>query len=327
MKRVLFASLLLLFLVSLETWVNNSCKHEAIGLDTIHNVCFDKEILPIFTASCALSGCHDSSTSRIGFNFSSYPGIRAKVTPGSPEKSNIYKAITDIWSNSFMPPSPAKPLSQEQRSVIYVWIKQGALNYKCDSSSNGGGSVNDSACFSRDILPLILSNCGISGCHDANTANDDIILVDYQTIRSIVTARNINNSPLYLVLLPGAENPMPPYPHSALDTSSISLLRKWINEGAVDNTCFACDTLNVTYSAVIFSIIANNCRSCHSGSGASSGIHLENYTDIKIIASNGLLVDVIYARNGKPLMPLNNALPTCPKKQIEIWVQKGANNN
>jgi len=89
----------------------------------------------------------------------------------------------------------------------------------------------------------------------------------------------------------------------------------------------ACDTTNVTYSAKVQPIIDAYCVSCHSGSAPSGNLSIENYDQVKALADDGRLVNVINAANGYPLMPEGSALSDCSIKQIEIWVAAGAPNN
>jgi len=105
-----------------------SCKHDPPGLGELPSVCFDTQILPIFETNCAMSGCHNGS--RKG-SFNTYAGIMKDITAGNPRSSQAYSRITSTWSP--MPPK-GPPLSEEQRSLIYVWILQGANNTVCDTT-------------------------------------------------------------------------------------------------------------------------------------------------------------------------------------------------
>jgi hypothetical protein len=51
--------------------------------------------------------------------------------------------------------------------------------------------------FQYEILPLISSGCAFVGCRDAITAEESIVLVDYQMITREVAVNNINESELY----------------------------------------------------------------------------------------------------------------------------------
>ena len=116
---IALASLLLAF--------NSSCRHDD-DISQLPDVCFQTEILPIFKSNCALSGCHGGGGH--GPSLSSYAGIMEGVTPGKPEKSRVYRVLSNVWSvESMMPPD--RPLSEENRSKIRVWIEQGAKDTTC----------------------------------------------------------------------------------------------------------------------------------------------------------------------------------------------------
>jgi len=89
----------------------------------------------------------------------------------------------------------------------------------------------------------------------------------------------------------------------------------------------SCDTTNVTFAGSIKPITDGNCKTCHSGPAPSGNVNIENYSQVKAIADDGRLVNVINGTNGKPLMPQGGALPGCSIRIIEIWVAAGAPNN
>lgn len=107
----------------------SSCSHSTEGLSAIDTICFESDVLPIFQTNCAISGCHDGSTEEI--KYVDYESIMETVTPNDAKDSKAYKSITDTWSEEFMPPLPRQPLSKEQRTLIYLWIEQGAKNISC----------------------------------------------------------------------------------------------------------------------------------------------------------------------------------------------------
>jgi len=102
----------------------SSCRHSD-DIESLDEICFESDILPIFQNSCATSGCHDGGE----LNLSAYTGIRSGVTPGNANKSEIYNAITNTWSLEMMPPD--RPLSLENRTKIKLWIEQGANETTC----------------------------------------------------------------------------------------------------------------------------------------------------------------------------------------------------
>ena len=109
-----------------------SCKHDPIVPGDAETICYEKDIKPILMSNCAYAGCHDPITMEEDYDFSSYQGVMASgtVKPGDPNDSKMYKAITDKGED-FMPPPPKPKLSTANIGLIYLWIKQGALE-KCN---------------------------------------------------------------------------------------------------------------------------------------------------------------------------------------------------
>ena len=46
------------------------------------------------------------------------------------------------------------------------------------------------SCFTRDILPVIISRCASTGCHDANAVEKDLVIQLTPTMKSSVTPGN-----------------------------------------------------------------------------------------------------------------------------------------
>jgi len=104
-----------------------SCTHEP-DLTGIPEICFEGDILPIFKNSCAISGCHDGS-GESDLILNSYQNIMEGIRPGDPSRSEIYRAITATSGEDKMPPD--QPLSSDNRTLIRVWIEQGAKETTC----------------------------------------------------------------------------------------------------------------------------------------------------------------------------------------------------
>ena len=87
----------------------------------------------------------------------------------------------------------------------------------------------------------------------------------------------------------------------------------------------SCDTANVTFSAKIAPILANNCLSCHSNATAASAgnnIRLQDYTDVK--ARVTAVAGSIKQTGSYSPMPKNGGkLNACSITQFDIWVPKG----
>ncbi|MCF8381318.1 MAG: hypothetical protein K9H49_17225 [Bacteroidales bacterium] len=335
-KNILLTGLLIIFTLSLFSNLLNSCKHDSNIIDELPEICFESQVLPIFQNSCALSGCHDEASAVHDVILSNYNSIVKTVVPGKPDESMTYKSITDFRSDDFMPPDNALPMAS--RTIIRVWIEQGAKNTTCPEiiipidtipdPEDTATWVNPRACFERDILPILLGSCGISGCHDAITAEGERIFTDYAHTMNDVEAGNPDESDLYEKITESDPNDiMPPPPYSPLPKAQTDSIYNWILSGALNEYCGVyCDTSNITFSGIIDPIISVSCRSCHSGASPGGGVSLNNYNDIASLASSGYLLKVLLA-DGAPLMPRGGALPECKIGQIEIWINNGFPND
>ena len=101
--RFTFRTILLIFIVTVFSIGMNSCRHMPENISSLPTVCFQNQVLPIFQNSCAMSGCHNGS-GESGLDLTSYRGIMEGIIPGNANKSSIYRAITDLWGESVMPP-------------------------------------------------------------------------------------------------------------------------------------------------------------------------------------------------------------------------------
>lgn len=108
-----------------------SCTHPTENIDTINTICFDTEVLPIFQTNCALSDCHSGPDPEEDYLTTDYKNIMEKISPNSLSGSKAYKVLTESGEDR-MPPSPYNMLSEEQRTIIAVWIQQGAKETKCN---------------------------------------------------------------------------------------------------------------------------------------------------------------------------------------------------
>ena len=129
MRRILLPELFIPGLVIL-LFINiiGSCKNELPDVTKMRKVCFDNEILPLFQSNCSISGCHTSGSE---LPLDSYTSILQAVEPGNPDNSQAYQAIIAKWGE-VMPPD--RPISQEARTLIRIWIQQGAENTVCNSA-------------------------------------------------------------------------------------------------------------------------------------------------------------------------------------------------
>jgi len=135
----IYFSLAILLILTTVSWIT-SCTHDAKIAD-MPEVCFERDVLPIFTNSCAISGCHDGGgESRLALD--NYVDISHFVVPGNPYSSRAYQAIIASMGENKMPPD--QPLSLENRTIIRLWIEQGAGLIVCPKITFGIRVKNDS---------------------------------------------------------------------------------------------------------------------------------------------------------------------------------------
>lgn len=194
-----------------------------------------------------------------------------------------------------------------------------------------GPVPNNGVCFESEILPLFKSNCAKSGCHDAITHEENLVLDSYVNImRKDIVPGKADNSKIYKVLFETGSNKMPPAPNADLTAAQKALIGKWINEGAKNtvNCSSTCDSTQFKYGANIAPIMSTYCTGCHAGAAPSGSIDLSNYANVKIQASNGRLVGAITQAAGYSPMPKDAPkLSECQQVQIRKWVAAGAPNN
>jgi hypothetical protein len=80
-------------------------------------------VMPILKDFCLK--CHDGASKKGGVDLSTYDGVLKAVSPGAPEKSKLYTAVTGGTPKM---PKGAAALSKGQTDAIASWIKAGARN-------------------------------------------------------------------------------------------------------------------------------------------------------------------------------------------------------
>ncbi len=242
-------------------------------------------------------------------------------------RSSVFVALVALFAISFISSCThqpyAKPASGDDDNSSTV-----------NTSQNGNTTttttpVDTGICFERDVLPIFISNCAKSGCHDAITQAEELVLNNYSNIMSGgITAGNSGASRLYQSLA-GTNPYMPPYPNSKLTAAQQTIIQKWIDQGAINSSCASsCDTTTYTYAAVIKPIMTSNCIGCHNSTSASGRAILDTYAGVQAEALNGRLVGAVNGTAPNVQMPLGgNKLMSCQITQITKWVNAGAPNN
>jgi uncharacterized membrane protein len=192
----------------------------------------------------------------------------------------------------------------------------------------GGGTTtttaSDTVCFNTDVLPLYVSYCGSSGCHDASSQREGVILTDYAHIMLGIRAKQSSSSRYYTII----GGSMPPKSSPQMTTTNIATIKKWIDQGALNTQCTnVCDTTVFSYSGAIQTILANNCGGCHGTSPGTANVYLGTYAAAKayITANTTLFNNAINWTSATAAMnmPQSGKMVACKITQIQKWIKAG----
>jgi len=178
--------------------------------------------------------------------------------------------------------------------------------------------------FRNSVLPVILTGCARTGCHDETKHRSDLVLDSYSGIMSLVTPFDPQGSKLYKVLFSNPGKRMPPDTPLSMDQKSV--IYWWIAQGANSNKCDStgCDSTNVTYTASIAPICAAWCTGCHGGSKPANGISLETYDGVAACANSNRLMGALYHDSGFYPMPKGgSSLTPCEIDLFQKWINIG----
>jgi len=91
--------------------------------------------------------------------------------------------------------------------------------------------------FKNDVLPLVVSRCGMSNCH--GEASSEFPLTNYSEIMTRVEPGELEDSDLWEVINApeGDSDLMPPVGSVPLNSDEISTIKTWIVQGAKENEC------------------------------------------------------------------------------------------
>lgn len=94
-------------------------------------VSFSKDIVPVFTAYCSVSGCHSGSSPAGGLNLSAQFAYQELIKSGSGYVDTIdpaYSILYATMNNSANPMPPTGKLDDCSLDLILKWIEQKAKN-------------------------------------------------------------------------------------------------------------------------------------------------------------------------------------------------------
>lgn len=188
---------------------------------------FEKDVLPILTANCAYSGCHNAASKKDGIILDNYNNVikTGKIKSGNASGSKLYEVMVDKDPKDVMPPPPATSLSLAQLKVISDWINQGAKNEKCTETTNNCSITNMS--YTNNIKP-ILSSC--TSCHKSGNASGGVSLDTYQGVKSSISGGKLLGS----ISWANSFKTMPPG-GSKMNDCNISKVKSWIDAGGLNN--------------------------------------------------------------------------------------------
>jgi uncharacterized membrane protein len=201
-----------------------------------------------------------------------------------------------------------------------------------DKGDTTGWTCSPDTIYFADVLPIFVSACAGSGCHDAATRAKSYQLTSYATVlqRGIV-AGNANNSTVYAEIANGS---MPPRSSGIVMTAAQkALIANWINKGAKNYVCNAnfgkCDTTTaVSFATFVKPIMENRCQGCHSGTIPSGNLALTNYAQIKASALTPAFMGSMRKLAAYSFMPKGGTqLSACELNKIESWIKRGSPNN
>ena len=123
-----------------------ACAGDGTGLELVSGVdqvTLSGDVQPIFTSTCALSGCHAGTNPTLDMNLSegqtfanvvNVPAMELatmnRVTPGQPNSSYLVHKVQgthlDEGGSGFQMPIGRSPLTQTEIDLIRAWISAGA---------------------------------------------------------------------------------------------------------------------------------------------------------------------------------------------------------
>ena len=203
-----------------------------------------------------------------------------------------------------------------------------------DPPTSGAVCSPDTVYFQNQVLPILISNCTQSGCHNAQDREKGVVLDSYQnllnTVEKVSSTDWEKNELMKVILETDPDDRMPRPPSLPLSAAQIELISTWIKQGAGNNACNEnpgnCDTTANRYSLFVKPLILAKCQGCHSGSTPQGNISLATYASVRTVALNGKL----YASLARPSnwMPKGGAkLDDCSLAKLKAWVDSGAPEN
>ncbi|MBK8634596.1 MAG: hypothetical protein IPN72_13920 [Saprospiraceae bacterium] len=94
----------------------------------------------------------------------------------------------------------------------------------------------DTVYFEKDILPILLTNCSLGGCHTAASRQNGVVTDNYNRLVQTVGIRPFEPEKSRLFLSITSKNNIMP-PSGRMSEDKINLISKWISQGATNLMC------------------------------------------------------------------------------------------
>jgi Predicted membrane protein len=188
-------------------------------------LCFQRDVLPIFVANCAKSGCHDAISRQDGFQFTDYESvIRKEFVSGNANATELFEKITESDDDKRMPPAPSPRLTAQQIALIGRWINEGAQN------RGNCGTLCDTSSFTYSGAVKAITEQYCRGCHSSASPSGGVVLDTYAGVKTVA-----DNGRLAGAINHRAGFKPMPQGGAKLSDCQIKQIEKWIASGAPDN--------------------------------------------------------------------------------------------
>lgn len=181
--------------------------------------------------------------------------------------------------------------------------------------------------FEPTIQNLLVSHCAMQGCHNSTDKADGFDVTSYHQVMAEVKAFDPLESDLFIHIDTSAlyddkkdlEDIMPKGDRP-FDGDQIKLIERWIEQGALENSCTPCDTSNIVY-ADMAEMVRMNCRGCHNGRSDSwVSLDLTNEQTFRNVATRALK-NMLEQEDQKNFMPKYGHRNNCNILKLHAWIK------
>lgn len=195
------------------------------------------------------------------------------------------------------------------------------------------GCSSDTIYFEQQVLPVVNTLCGKSGCHGTTQRHEfQLIYSSKDQSYNAISSRFSSASRLAKALNEMAGQRVSGYTPPSAD--QLTTLQKWIAQGKNNNSCNGCDATQFTYAANVAPLFKYYCNGCHPGPGSQTTPNLSTYDAIKkeLTSNPGRLLGSVqwtspYNTSTARMPQGSNQLSACELEVIQKWIDAGAPNN